>query len=40
MVTTGGAERRYKMLVLDIDGTLLTSEAKVSPATFHALRRP
>ena len=31
--------RRYKLLALDIDGTLLTTQGEITPATQAALRR-
>src|SRR5256885_6898490 len=39
MVVTSARDLRYKLLVLDVDGTLLTSQAKISPRTRAALDR-
>lgn len=36
---TSARERRYKLLVLDVDGTLLTSQAQIAPRTRAALDR-
>lgn len=39
MAVADGRDRRYKLLVLDVDGTLLTSQAQISPRTRAALDR-
>src|SRR5437763_14347287 len=39
MVVRRGGDHRYKLLVLDVDGTLLTSQARISPRTRAALDR-
>ena len=39
MAVADGRDRRYKLLVLDVDGTLLTSQAQISPRTHAALDR-
>jgi len=31
MAVADGRDRRYKLRVLDVDGTLLTSQAQISP---------
>ena len=37
MAVADGRDRRYTLLVLDVDGTLLTSQAEISPRTRAAL---
>src|SRR5207253_10191410 len=39
MAVADGRDHRYKLLVLDVDGTLLTSQAQISPRTRAALDR-